>query len=349
MSGRLGRYPVKRVLGAGAVVAVAVAATVWRWPAASQPPAPKPGATATVTKRDLVVTEEVKGDLGYAGQRDLTVHRAGVVTALAAEGATIKSRQILYAVNLEPTVLLTGKVPAYRVLNTDSADGEDVRQLETALKALGHSLTVDDHFSAATADAVEDWEEDLGRAGPDGTVELGDVVFAPGNLRVVSRPAPVGAQVGPAAPVLTVSSAVKVAEVDLEVDKSGLVAAGDAVSVRLPDGRETPGKVAIVGTDAQDNPADPDADPTVTMEVTLTRPADAAAFDSGAVTVTIEQSRDEGVLTVPVIALLALAEGGYAVQAAGQSRLTGVEVGTVTDEFAEVTGVSEGLAVVVPS
>ena len=331
------------------VVVVAAAITVWIVTGGDDEPAAEAPTTGTakVAKRDLVVTEDVKGDLGYADERDLTAHRGGVVTSLAAEGATIKPGQPLYAVDLEPVVLLTGVVPAFRRLDTDSSDGPDVRQLETALKALGYGagLTVDDHFTAATADAVEDWEEALGRDDPDGVVELGDVVFAPGRLRVAARKASVGAQVQGASPVLTVTSTGKVANVGLAVGKSDLVAPGDKVTVALPDGRDTPGTVASVGT----NPTTGD-DPTVPLVVTLTRPADAKAFDSGSVTVTIEQSRDAGVLAVPVTALLARAEGGYAVQvpdAAGY-HLVAVEVGTVTDDYAEVTGVQEGLSVVVP-
>jgi putative peptidoglycan binding protein/HlyD family secretion protein len=347
------------LIAAGAVAVVTAGVVVWRLPHDAEPAvAALPGGTARVTKRDLVLTEDVPGTLGYADQRELTAYRAGVVTSLAAEGATVKQGQALFAVGLEPAVLLIGTVPAFRTLSTASSDGPDVKQLERALKALGHGagLTVDDHFSAATADAVEDWEQDLGRADPDGRVELGDIVFAPGNLRIAARTAPVGSQVQPATPLLSVTATSKVVDVGLEVDKSDLVKPGDAVTVALPDDRKTPGKVAGVGTDPQPNTADPNADPTVDMVVTLTKPADAKGFDSGAVTVTIEQARTDDALAVPVTALLALAEGGYAVQVPDASRpagyrLLGVEVGTVTDDYAGISGagVVAGLEVVVPS
>ncbi|AGZ38512.1 HlyD family efflux transporter periplasmic adaptor subunit [Actinoplanes friuliensis] len=349
------------LLATGAVVALAAAGALIVTQRGTDTTTPSgTGAatgTAKVAKRDLAVTEDVKGDLGYADKRDLTAHRSGVVTYLPAEAAVVKQGKKLYSVDLEPTVLLTGKIPAYRRLSTASPDGADIEQLEKALVALGYGddLTVDDNFTAATADAVENWEEDLKRAEPDGTVELGDVVFAPGPLRVSSRAVSVGTQVQITSPVVTVSSTSKVAEVDLEVDKSDLVAAQDAVTVSLPDGKETPGKVTSVGTDAQTSAADPDADPTVLMVVALTRPADAKNYDSGSVTVTIEQSRDDNVLAVPVTALLALAEGGYAVQVVDPARptgyrLVGVETGTITDAYAGISGagVQEGLEVVVP-
>jgi len=351
----------RTLLVAAVVVAVAAAALiVWQGgedDAQSAGTTAKTG-TAKVTRRDLAVTEDVSGDLGYADQRDLTAHRAGVVTSLAAEAGTVKQGRTLYGVDLEPTVLLTGTVPAYRALSTASSDGEDVRQLERALVKLGYGadLTVNKHFTAATADAVEEWEEDLGRDDPDGTVELGDVVFAPGAVRVASRSTSVGAQVQSTTPVLSITSTAKVAEVDLDVDKSDLVAPKDEVTVRLPNGKDTRGRVSSVGSDPQQNESDPQADPTVLMVVTLAKPADAADFDSGSVTVTIEQSRADDVLTVPVTALLALAEGGYAIQVVDPAqpsgyRLLAVKTGTITDDYAGVTGagVQEGLEVVVPA
>jgi multidrug efflux system membrane fusion protein len=345
-------------VGAIVVVAAATALIVWRGSddATAAGTASAGTGTAPVTRRDLAVTEDVDGDLGYADLRDLPAQRTGVVTALAAEASIVKPGRALYAVNRERTVLLTGKVPAYRALSTSSSDGPDVRQLEKGLHALGYDdFAVDDDFTAATADAVEEWEEDLGREDPDGTVELGDVVFAPGPVRVANHPVAVGGQVQSASAVLKVSATRKVANVDLDIDKTDLLVPKDKVTVNLPGGKDTPGTVASIGTDPQENTADPDADPTVAMVVDLGKPGDAAAFDSGKVTVTIEQSRDDDVLAVPVTALLALAEGGYAVQVVdpGQAsgyRLVGVETGTITDAYAGITGpgVTEGLQVVVP-
>jgi multidrug efflux system membrane fusion protein len=313
-----------------------------------------PASTTQVKSRDLIVTEDVKGDLGYADGRDLSAQREGIVTSLAALGSTVKQGRELYEINRKPTVLLTGKVPAYRTLDVDSSNGDDVRQLERALKDLGYGddLTVDRNFTGATADAVEEWEDDLGRNDPDGKVQLGDVVFAPGPVRIAALPVSVGTQVQATTAILSVSSTDKVADVDLDSGKANLVAPKDAVTVELPNGKDTPGKVASVGTETQSS--DPDADPTVPMVVRLNRPKDAAAFDSGSVTVSIEQSRDEDVLSVPVTALIALAEGGYAVQvvdpaAASGYRLLAVKTGTLTEDYAGISGdgIVEGLEVVV--
>src|SRR3954454_22444734 len=237
-----------------------------------------PTSTATVKVRDLAVTEDVKGDLGYADGQELSAHRTGVVTSLAALGRTVKQGQKLYEIDQEPTVLLTGTVPAYRALDTASSKGNDVRQLERALKKMGYGddLTMDRKFTAATAAAVKKWEKDLGRDDPDGTVELGDIVFAPGSVRIAGHPASVGTEVQTTTAVIGISSTDKVANVDLSIGKSNLVAPKDAVTVSLPNGKKTTGTVASVGTEPETSASDPNADPTVPMVVRLTKPTDAA-------------------------------------------------------------------------
>ena len=70
-------------------------------------------------------------------------------------------------------------------------------------------------------------------------------------------------------------------------------------------------------------------------------------------TVSVVTSAATGVLAVPVDALLALAEGGYAVERGGRRRhreLVAVEIGAFADGWVEVTGdLAEGDDVVVPA
>ena len=67
-------------------------------------------------------------------------------------------------------------------------------------------------------------------------------------------------------------------------------------------------------------------------------------------TVLVEREAARDVLAVPVAALVALAEGGYALErvaADGTTSLVGVEIGTIVDGIVEVTGdVAEGDTVV---
>ena len=91
-------------------------------------------------------------------------------------------------------------------------------------------------------------------------------------------------------------------------------------------------------------------DPTVRVVVALAEAAN-AAFDSSPVEVLVTAERAEGVLSVPVDALLAVAEGGYAVERvrSGHTQLVGVEPGAFADGYVQVTGdLTEGDEVVVP-
>ena len=78
-------------------------------------------------------------------------------------------------------------------------------------------------------------------------------------------------------------------------------------------------------------------------------------LDQAPVTVQVVTSAAQDVLTVPVDALLALAEGGFAVERVGTgpqgaNELVTVETGAFADGWVEVIGdVAEGDEVVVPA
>ncbi|CAN5185688.1 peptidoglycan-binding protein [soil metagenome] len=314
--------------------------------------------TALVERRDLVVTETLTGELAYADVRTVTSARTGTVTTVAAVGSTVPVGSALFSIDLEPAVALRGEIPTFRRLDTTTGEGPDVRQLEQALADLGYGagLTVDEDFTSVTASAVTAWERDLGRAEPDGVVELGDVVFTTGDLRISTVLAPVGAQVQTGSDVLATTSPAKVVDADLDADRSNDLETGTAVGLTLPSGTRTTGTITGVGTQPETSSADPGAAPTVPVQITLDDPAAADAFDSGSVDVALERSRENNALAVPVTALMALAEGGYAVQVVDAAqptgyRLEGVTVGTIADGYVAVTGeaVREGVAVVVPA
>ncbi len=90
---------------------------------------------------------------------------------------------------------------------------------------------------------------------------------------------------------------------------------------------------------------------TTTLPVTLAL-ADAPALPDGTpVEVHVEVAAADGVLAVPVEAVLALAEGGYAVEVAdgATTRLVGVTLGVFADGMVEISGdVEAGAEVVVP-
>ena len=77
------------------------------------------------------------------------------------------------------------------------SDGADVGELTHDLIALGYGagLTQSNHYSSATAAAVERWQSALGLPAT-GEILLGQVVFEPGPIRVTSVTPSVGASVG---------------------------------------------------------------------------------------------------------------------------------------------------------
>ena len=334
------------------------------------------GGTAAATTnvpvevRDLVVTDEYEGELGFGETDAVTAGRSAVVTGVAPVGTTVGQGEVLFHLDLQPTVLLHGDVPAFRDLSVDADPGADITQLEQALVDLGFGdgVTVDGEFTEATADAVTAWEVALGRSDPDGVVTLGDVVFAPADLRVAEVTADTGTQVQSGADVVQVTATTKVVTLGLTVDQVANVEAGTPVTVALPDDTEATGKIVDVATEpSTDGGSDPTADgggadggdggeETYPVTVALDDPAVAAAFESGTVDVSVERSRTEDATAVPVIALLALREGGYAVQVVDDSqpggyRLVPVEVGTIADEWVQVSGngIEAGVEVVVPA
>ncbi len=228
--------------------------------------------------------------------------------------------------------------------------GDDVAQLEAALAALGYDPgPVDGTYDAATVAAVVAWQEAVG-ADPDGIVDLGEVVFRPAPVRVTAVLAAPGSAVSPGTPVLATSSADTSVAVALPAEDQGVLAEGDAVTVVLPDNTQVPATVTEVGTVATQGQG---GEATFEVTVVLDDPSAAAGLDEAPVEVEVVTDSRRGVLAVPVTALVALAEGGYAVeveQPDGSVQLVPVTPGFYSSGLVEITSgpLAAGDRVVVP-
>ena len=308
----------------------------------------------------MTIEETLDGTIGYAGGREVIGNLSGTLTWRPEEGSVIGRGGRLYEVDgRNRAVLLYGNRPAWRTLDSDAADGADILQLERNLKALGYTRKGDDidrHWDADTTRAVKRWQKAAGLP-RDGRVDLGEVVFLTGPIRVTERPVDLGARVGPGAIVLSGTSDERVITVQLAADRADLVAEGDAVTVTLPDGSETQGTISDEGTVAtagDEQPGGGRGTPTITVTVGLDDPAASAAYESAPVDVSVVRETRSDVLAVPVNALLALIEGGYAVERVapdGTTALVRVDLGIFQDAWVEVrgAGLSAGDTVVVPS
>ena len=320
-----------------------------------------PPATAEITRTTLLETKTVPGTLGYGEEVPIGAAGQGTVTWIASIGSTVKRGETLFMLDQLPVVALYGSVPMYRTLSAGLA-GADVRQLEENLAALGYTgFSVDDSFTAATAVAVRAWQASLGLIAT-GAVERAQVVFTPDAVRVARHLARVGALIaGRGETVLSYTGTTRQVTVDLPVADQALAAVGSRCTVILPGGKTVDGTVAAVGTvavapspaagsSAQSGSATSDA--RIPVTVGLAEQPALGTLDEAPVDVDLVSRTREGVLSVPVAALLALPAGGYGVEVVeGRStRIVAVQTGLFAAGRVEISGgsVVAGLKVGVP-
>ncbi|MER7505181.1 peptidoglycan-binding protein [Nonomuraea pusilla] len=115
--------------------------------------------TAAVERRKLVSTVVVSGTLEYGSP--LPISLAGVVggtsetqrATRAPRAGRLKEGAVLMEVNGRPVFALRGSVPMHRTI-APGAKGDDVRQLQRALRRLGYGAPVTGVFDRATIAAV---------------------------------------------------------------------------------------------------------------------------------------------------------------------------------------------------
>jgi len=297
---------------------------------------------------------DLTGSLAYETSRPVAVGSAGIVTRLPAEGSVIERGDVLYELDgrIRPR-LLYGDRPLWRPLGSKVSDGADVLQLEQNLRAMGYApkgMKVNRHWDAKTTQAVKRWQKATGRK-RDATLDGADLAFLPGAVRVASHQAVVGDAAAPGTPVFRTTTATRVVTLDLSASRQDLVAPGQAVSIDLPDDSVVTGNVRSIGRVA--TAGENGAAATVPVTIDIDPGAKLPDLDAAPVTVHVVTESHPGVLAVPVNALVALLEGGYAVEvvdADGSRRYVGVKTGLFQDGRVEVAG--EGLAagdnVVVP-
>ncbi len=318
-----------------------------------------PAVTAEITRTTLVQTAFVDGTLSYGPTQPVESKAAGTLTWLPTAGDTVERGRALLRADEQPVVLLYGDLPMYRQLVPDTV-GNDVKQLETNLRALGYTgFTVDQRYTTETAAAVKRWQKDLGRP-ETGTVDTVDVIYLPGPVRIASRVARPGAAA--TGQVLTWTGTTKMVTAQVPTQDTTWAVKGAIVDVLPSAGVAVPGVVADVGTQASTQSGDGDANApaggsaqqtTLTVTVTIADQAAVKGLDQAPVKVRHVLEQRENVLTVPVTALLAPIEGGYALEIVDgdQSRLVSVRTGLFADGRVEVggAGIGAGMKVKVPA
>lgn len=325
-----------------------------------------------ITGADVLQLEQALTDLGYNDgdvtvddeftqsteemverwQEALGVDENGIVTV--SDVVFIPGPAQVSATGAQVGDLVTDGSPLFDLTSGPLLEGQDVLRLERALAELGFdadgSLVVDGVFDLPTVDAIKQLEVSLG-ATVDGMLRAGEVRFSESGVRVTEINADVGTTVNPGAPVVLLSSPDKIVTFDLPAADQDLVAVGDAVVIELPDGEEVPGTVSFVAETATTSVDQQSA--VFEVEIVLDDPSVAADLEQAPVDVSVVSDSVSSVVAVPVSALVALAEGGYAVEVMnpdGTTNLVRVEPGFYAEGLVEIESdaVEPGTTVVVP-
>ncbi len=342
----------RRVLGAVALGLVAAAAGVgvavvapWSDDAAAAAPVADP-VTAAVVRTTLTSELRLAGELTF-GELTPLPPAAGTITVPPTAGAVVGQGEQVYEADGAPVVLFSGARPFWRDLSVDSSDGVDVEQLERNLADLGFfHRTPDERFDWRTRQAVRGWQRSLGVEQTGELTASSVVVVDAPSIRIDKVTARAGeGDVSPA----TVSATTLHASATLTAAQARTLTAGTPVTLAFGDGRELDAALSAVDPGGQAL-----ADGTATPARAVVQIEDQSLLDGvgpSPVRITVRSDDDQAAtLVVPVTALLATADGGYAVEAwdGVAAHVVPVEVGLVADARVQILGgdLAEGDVVV---
>lgn len=307
-----------------------------------------PPDTETVTRGDLVEEVKVVGTIGFGTAITLPITSTGLVTTVNEPGSVVEPGMVLVTVNGRPVYVARGAVPLYRDLRRVPAnerddageklgelEGDDVHQLQNFLLGEGFDadglLTPDGLFGKTTEKAVKAWQRAVGHPAT-GKVDRTQLVFVPDAIRIAKAPA-VGEEYSP------IEVTPNIPKITAEVEAKQAAFFDDAATVNL-----STSAVESTGTVTSSTPKiDDQGKRTLDVEI---EPKD--DFGSAmSVEVQAQRTLADDVPLVPARALVALADGGWALQVAGQG-LVPVKVVRVENGQAQVDGVDEGTKVEVP-
>lgn len=297
-----------------------------------------------VTSGDLRADVEFVGDASFGDEWSLPLPDErtgdGIVTWAPEPGTIVEPGEVLLYVDEEPLFLVEGDTPLYRDLERSSPplEGRDVLQFQQYLAFFGYDIEPDGVFGWETERAVKQWQEDNG-LDDTGVVTRQHIAFVDAPVRMSSD-----LRVGTQIDELLLTDGTPVITVDTSNRDRAALPEGGEVEIRFADGSNVSGVVVEQRQITDDNG---DRIWRTTIEPDGDVPGDASIVD-----VLVIDERATGVLLVPVRALIAVAEGGYALEILlpdGTTELQRVTVGEVVDGVAEVSGsIEEGDEVVVP-
>jgi len=337
--------------------------------------------TGTVSPGDVFMVpgpSEASGvmvDIGsrvQTGPTIMTLNVAGTVGGfysahtgaieLEVASGEIGSGQVLYSVDDRPVTAVVTEVEFGRELLIGVEDGEDIEVLEQMLFDLGYDvdgdLEVDEEFDEDTSQAIEDWEEDLQDDWEDqvvdGVLSLDQIVTVDEGVTVGAITSHDGDTLATGTELFTFGSETgsRVVSTAIDVADQAMLAEGTEIDVEFPGGEVVTGTVTDLASSSTTDPLDPTAGPQLAVEISLNSvPESAAELNELDVEVRLVDKLAAGATAVPASALVATADGGFAVEVVNgnSTSFVAVDPGMFADGFVEVDGIEPGTAVVVPS
>lgn len=338
-------------LGASALGGVIAASSSSSSSSGEEPPsddqATEPsGATATAERRTLSQSKEFNAQISYGEEFSLPTTAQGVVTARPEKGSVVEPGDELFRVGNKPVFLAQGYLPMYRELKKTPdvkvkgekyMRGYDVAHLQQFLidagfDAAGELAEPTGEFDPDTEKAVKAWQKSVGHT-VTGRVDRTQLVIHHESVRVAST-----MHLGADFQALMVTPVAQQLTFNVASRDRRLVDEGGSVQIEASDGGSVEGTVTALERSIDDQGSS-------VVKATVT-PMSPLSADVSTAVVTATEVLVEDALVVPVRALLAVSQGGFAVEmaertSAGGARLVRVEVGEVADGFAEITGAIE--------
>ncbi len=302
----------------------------------------------------------------------IVAHAGATIGSVATPDTPVTTGTILYRNAGLPVAAIEGDSSSMPVLDRSLevgvTAGNDIRLFEQMLSAGGFTadgaLVVDDTFDDATAVAVLGWWQSIDPAitvdPAEVVVPAGSFVVVPGGLQVGDSAITDGTTLAADGVVATLTAPARVVTTTAPVGDDTF-AVGAPIDVEFPDGTISTGTVVAVGTVATNPSGTPGETPTVDISIRVDDiPSSVDSFVSIPVTLRVIDTEVDDALVVPTSALVALAEGGYALEIVtapatattpASTTLVAVEPSLYSDGFVVVTGdgLTEGTEIVVPS
>lgn len=290
---------------------------------------------------EVTVTEQVGG--GRNAQTITTVieePNERAITGLPAPGQIIAPGEVLYETDSTPVYAVDGVIAAWRTMK-DGVHGPDVAQLHTFLVDNGwaDSSLIGNEWLPATTTAVQAWQENTGQI-VTGTVELGDIWFISGPIRIAEVVATEGLIVTDEEPLFVYTSQQRAIEATVDVLPEGLLDATD-IEAQLPNGSVVPAQlVSVRGNEAGFD---------LSFDVDLTG-QDIASVNGVRTTLTWTVDEIIDALTLPPEALRRTDAAVYVVDVLEGDVIRTVEVNVVgqAGRVVAIEGVDERAEVLVP-